>query len=62
MNKKIKTKGDDKIWEKELGRELKRKLRKIEKIRDRFGFEIDETKFKGIMTELKLKPKRRQKQ
>ena len=45
-----------------MGRELKRKLRKIEKIRDRFGFEIDETKFKGIMTELKLKPKRRQKQ
>jgi len=33
-----------------------------EKIRDRFGFEIDETKFKGIVTELKLKPKRRQKQ
>jgi len=33
-----------------------------EKIRDRFGFEIYEIKFKGIMTELKLKPKRRQKQ
>ena len=33
-----------------------------EKIRDRFGFEIYEIKFKGIMRELKLKPKRRQKQ
>lgn len=33
-----------------------------EKIRDRFGFEIDEIKFKGIMTELKFKPRRRQKQ